>query len=354
MTIDHQHAYKISLPALQGGNTLGFLAALGVVQLCANFLGDRSAVLGWPHGPSGPAVIGTTLAETVEDLAEQLSAAADRLKAPNLLIEGVAFPAGVAGIAPKKKEAASLSDGPDAIGEKVSDPIRGYSFELGRVAAVNAEGQPEYQRWLSSVLALDEPITAEKRNGSLPVSPFAARGPGTVMLARTLSKLQTSAAQPTKLLEALTFWVREDSIAGYIDPRAKRNASYQASKKDHDNYGVSAAAWLAMMSIPFFPALSVNSDVAIAPGWTRPPRRQSVFRWPVWSHELSGSAIAVLLGHPTLLLADETRDNARLISLGVTGVFESERSVEGNNDGPMTQAVRLWPAPQSHPTTSNR
>jgi hypothetical protein len=340
---DMHHQHMVSLPALQGGNTLGFLAALGAVQLCANFLGDQSASLGWPHGPSGPALLGTSLAETVEGLAEQISNAAGRLKAPNLLIEGVAFPTGVAGTAPKKKLIVPASDEPDDVSEKVSDPIRGYSFELGRVAALNADGQSEYQRWLSSVLALDEPITAEKRKGSLPVTPFAARGPGTVMLARTLSKLQTSAVQPAKLLEALTFWVREDSIAGYIDPRAKRNASYQASKKDHDNYGVSAAAWLAMMSIPFFPALSVNTDVAIAPGWTRPPRRQSVFRWPVWTHQLSGPAISVLLSHPTLLLADESRDNDRLTSLGISGVFESERSVEGNNDGPMTQAKRLWP-----------
>ncbi len=338
--------YKISLSALQGGNTLGFLAALGVVQLCTNFLGDKSAVLGWPNGPSGPALIGTSLAETVEDLAEQLRDAAGRLKAPNLLIEGVAFPAGVAGKAPKtKKNKSAIPDSAetDTDDENVTDPIRGYSFELGRVAALNSEGVPNYQPWLASVLALDEPITAKKRNGSLPVTPFAARGPGTVMLARTLNKLQTSAAQPTKLLEALTFWVREDSIAGYIDPRAKRNASYQASKKDHDNYGVSAAAWLAMMSIPFFPAVSVNSDVAIAPGWTRPPRRQSVFRWPIWTQELSSSAISVLLSHPTLLLADESRDKDRLASLGVVGVFESERGVEGNNDGPMSQAKRVWP-----------
>jgi hypothetical protein len=328
-SVDHQTTHQISLPALQGNNTLGFLAALGVVQLCAHFLDDKLATLGWPNGPTGAAVLSTSRVTTINELSGELTNAANRLKAPHLVVEGVPFP-------------------PNAPGTGAgTDPVRQYSFDLGRVAATEALTNAELERWLTAVVALDEPITAEKRNGSLPVTPFAARGPGTVMLARTLNKLQFAAAQPPKMLEALTFWVREDTIAGYIDPQAKRNASYQASSKDHDNYGALAPAWLAMMSMPFFPALSNNADVAIAPGWSRPPKRQSVFRWPVWTQQLSCSAISVLLSHPAVMLPNSTGDT-RLLSMGVAAVYESERSVEGNNDGPMTQALRIWPIPQGH------
>jgi hypothetical protein len=318
-----QNRWQISLPALFGDDILGFLAALGVLELCTNQLGDPKATVAWPEGPSGGAVLVTSVAGDVSELSSCLQRVAKALAGPDLLPGIANFPQNL----------------PGAAG---TDPVRVYSFEMGRAMAnvVSTDGEP----WLASVLALDEPIRSEKRQGSLSVTPLAARGPGTVMLARTLAGLAERAASDGTIESALTFWKREDTIAGYVDPLAKRNASHKASKKDLDNYGVPAAAWLAMMALPFFPALSSNTDIAIGPGWTRPPRQQAVFSWPMWRQQLDVTAVRVLLSHEAVASADARSSSPRLTALGVAAVFRSQRTVEGNNDGAMSRAERVWPA----------
>ena len=324
---------SVELSALVANNPMGFLAALGVAQICASQLGDPQVLVGWPEGPSLGAVLSTSAAPNRKELAIALSSIAASLTAPNLV-------PGIANFPPNSEKTAD------------TDPIRLFSFELGREAALQAIAEPSCEPWVTSILALDEPIRSEKRRGSLSVTPFAARGPGTVMLARTMAKLGERAAQPAAMEEALEFWVREDSIAGYLDARAKRNAAHRASRKDLDNYGVPAAGWLALASLPLFPAASTNADVAVAPGWRRVGKR-SHFRWPTWSAPIGVDAIRILLSSRVvahLNMKDLGSDpvgtrlsDSQLRSLGITSVWESERLVEGNNDGALSTPIRLWP-----------
>lgn len=315
----------IELPALVGNSPTGFLAALGVVQLCSTSLGDPRARVGWPDSPSRGALLETTVAEDIDGLVPLLASVAGALNAPNVVPSVQGFP-------------------PNSAKTADTDPIRAFSFASGRQLALNVRGDPHAEDWVMAVLALDEPITSEKRKGTLPVTPLAARGPGTVMLARTLAHLASRASHVEVVDAALRFWTREESTGGYLDPGAKRNAAHAASKRDLTNYGVPGAAWLALMALPMLRAQNVNADVAVAPGWTRTGGQQR-YRWPVWTPLLDVAAIRVLLAHRTVVTdfsrpSDVERD---LRSLGVAAVYESLRLAEGNNDGPLSSPIRVWP-----------
>lgn len=321
---------EFTLPALVGNSSLGFLAALGVQALCCDLLGDQETQVGWPQGPSLGAVLRTSAVESVEDLAQKLAEAASTLTSGSYLPLLHAMPPEFFG------------------GAAGTDPLREFTVSTGRELAFAALAEPASERWITALLALDEPITEEKRRGSLPVTPFAARGPGTVMFYRTLRDLAKVAADPTEMLSALIFWIRRDSIGGYLDHKAIRDASFQASRKDADNYGVPSAGWLAMMSLAHFPSVTARRDVAVSPCWPRIPYRRPLFRWPVWQQMLGSNEISVLLSHPAVAeldLKQVKRSHALFAALAVSAVYESERMEAGNNDGPLGKPVRLWPKP---------
>jgi hypothetical protein len=319
---------ELLLPALVGNSSLGFLAALGLQALCCEVLGDLDAQIGWPNGATMGATLSTTAASSVDELAFAIAAIAAERTSGSYLPNVEGLP-------------------PDFVGPAAgTDPLREFSVATGRSIALSVLEAPLSERWVTGLLALDEGITEEKRNGSLPVSPLAARGPGTVMFYRTLRDLAKGSATPESIQSALIFWQRSDSIGGYLEYKAARDASYQASKKDADNYGVVAAGWLAMMSIAHFPALTAGRDVAISACWPREPRRDTLLRWPVPGTLLGTHELAVLLSHPAVATVDRPaskRTSSILRALSVLAIYESERVAAGNNDGPLGKPIRLWP-----------
>ena len=251
---------RILLPALRGGDTLGFLAALGVIHLSHSALSDTSSRLSWPHGPAEGAVVHSSIAANLDELASLLAGVAAERREPNLVPGLAAFP-------------------PNSSKPADTDPIRTVTYEGGRVFSQLALEHPVFEPWLRSILSLDQPIRSEKRHGALAVSPLAARGPGTVMLARTMRDLAAAVTTST-VISALAFWERSDTIAGYLDPQAKRNAAFAASKQDPNNYGVPAAAWLGQRIGHHIPPLGHTA-------WVQP-----AFPHGVRKHLMGGPAAA--------------------------------------------------------------
>lgn len=304
----------VELPALNGLDPLGFLAALGVLRLL-DHAGDEVR-LSFDPVTATASLRGIDRLETAVD---RLVGLVKEMPAEGLMVD---MPPSLL----TKKE-----------GSKGSDPARlTPSLFAALAATVSSPSGLAWIRALWTDLALDD-------KDRCVLTPFSA--PAGQQTLRSMFEKPVAAVRANphdRLTEALAAWCRIDDFTGEnLDYRAVRGAADQQDGCATMS-GVPGATWLALSAIPLFP---VGGDGARAKTirWAdlRYPdrvRRRLSLSWPVWDRPLDLHAVRALLKHPALDRAaafaatppdkqdDETRSISRqLEALGVQRVVVARR-----------------------------
>lgn len=319
----------ILLPALRSDDSLGFLAALGTLELLASVEG-LGARLGW-EGLGGGAVLEVDLPDT-EAVAERLRSIALRLQAERRLV-----PADAALVQARRSEAERRARKAEGIEEK-NDPMRGTPAmvrdRLRAAAALERHGDRATARWAAGLITM----LGVDRAGTALMTPLYAPA-GQQVLAQLLGKYLAQAAQPGMLAEALIAWRRRPDSGANLDYRELRDGAFSA-RGEPENAAVPGATWLALMAVPLFRQTG-DGRRGEAVGWRRDSRaaRPRTLVWPVWTTPRSVEATEVLLAHPDVCAP---HDPVRLRALGVVAVCEASRENLGNADGPLRAARVVW------------
>lgn len=302
----------LPLPALRSDDTLGFLAALGVLELCTSAL-ELDVRLGW-EGVGGAALLGGPFATTA-DLAQALSGVVSKMMA-----DGRVLPCADGGpVRPPDRAARAASEEPGKLDPAHLLPAQAID-EFTRLRETEANGDADSARW---VVAIVNQITDAASTGHRALTPFYAPS-GQMTLHQVYGDhLKKVHKRPNLLDEALARWVRTDNETGAnLDGRALRDATV-SSKGKAANAAVVGATWLALMAVPMFPQVSGRRPRAI--GWDVPDRGKPALRWPIWTWLHDRPSVSALLGHPAL---DEKPGPARfahLRALGIVAVGRSQR-----------------------------
>lgn len=334
----------IALPALHSDDSLGFLAALGVMELLSNVEGLEVG-LGW-RGLGGEAVLRSTL--------DDADAVADRLRdvALRMRDEGKLVPASRSLIPPRLTPAERRARKAAGIDEK-NDPLRGtpamVADRLKAAAVLERDGDRASARWMAGLLTM----LAVDRVGTGLMTPLYAPA-GQQVLSQLLGDYLAKASEPGLLQEALVGWRRRPDSGANLDYRDLRDGAW-SPRGEPENAAVPGAAWLALMAIPLFRQIGTGRRGEVV-GWHRDRRavRARTLVWPVWSAPMSLTAIEVLLAHPdvrgaagletTTVQPQRRSDHGRLLAaLGVEAVCTASRSPLGNADGPLRSTQVVWP-----------
>lgn len=321
------------LPALRSDDTLGFLAALGVVELYASNLGV-DVRLGW-DGVGGAALLHGPH-HTTDGVAAALASVVETMVA-----SGRVLPCADAGPVRPADRAARSAAAEEERGKL--DPahlLEAQAVEVyARARAAEVSGDDDSARWIA---ALVNQLTDAPSTGHRALTPFYAPS-GQMTLHQLYSEhLHKVHRRPQLLHEALTGWVRTDGETGAnLDGRALRDAVAGAAGIAV-NAAVVGATWLALMAVPMFP--QVSGPKARAVGWEAPRRSKPALRWPVWTQPLDRASVSVLLGHPALDELGPAPGNRSLEALGVVAVCRSSRKELRNSAGAL-QPPRVTPVP---------
>jgi hypothetical protein len=310
----------VSLPALDGREPLGFLAALGTFRLCAEERSGSDIRLRFDP-VTGRAVISGTNISTVDDVLETVETVFERIgdgQIPGLPSD---FPP--PGEAPDKLrvEAEGVRDLPSTW--------------------ASGSGGKDVTRWLHALIT----DLATDNSDRAAITPYAAPS-GKQSFSTSFTKTRDDVRRrPNALLEALIGWRRVPGCTGeYLDHRVLVSAADSIDGKTGQERGVPGATWLALMSLPLLPVTGLNRK-PVAVGWQL-ARSRPVLRWPLWSSDLDLACTRALLAHPALTVERKHDDAAprptysfssqgaerRLSEFGVFGVVTAERRrIQGRN-----------------------
>lgn len=298
----------VEMPALDGRSPLGFLAALGLMQVL-NAAGVSQLALSFSR-ESAAAQLHSPL-ESVDDVAGRL--------------QDVVFQsqnAAVAGLNPKF---------PFPAGQRGGDPMRrsreDFKGLIEEVAVIDARAASEWMPSLLTDLAVDSQERAD-------LTPFCA--PSGKQNLRTFFEKPLLAVrnEPSRLRDALVMWRRLEGFTGeYFDHRVINSAADDPEGRAGTERGVPGATWLATMAIPFL-RLAGDGERIEATLWYRIGRRR-VMIWPLWDQPLDVDAIRVLIEHPCLTpvpVTDRPSASAQPMvdasawpALGIFAVYGAER-----------------------------
>ncbi len=338
---------RLVLPALRANDTLGFLAALGVLALCEDGL-RVPARLGW-EASGGCAVVEAPFADRGE-LARALGDLAAGWLAEERLTPAT-DPALIS--APLGAKARKALDDAGAL-----DPMKMPAATA--VARFQGMQQRELEQsgtdagWLTALVGQLTPARRDAPERRL--TPLYS--PSGQMTLRQVYRdtLESVGRRPHFLTEALGGWLRVEGTGANLDSRALVDAA-DASRGAAANRHVPGATWLALQSAAWFTQVG-NGVTGEAVAWTYPPGGGRL-RWPVWTRLLPPDAVRVLLSHPAARwtkprLEDPSRaKRSREIQarrarergvLGVVALYEARRRALSKSAGPLQPPVLLWQA----------
>ncbi|MFJ9855266.1 hypothetical protein [Streptomyces sp. NPDC101150] len=334
--------HELELPALRGDSALGFLAALGVLELTMLTL-DHTPRLSW-RGSAGPAVLHTGQPFTHEALADLLQAHLPAKPADEPL------PA-APGILSLSRHQADEVPTPN---EPLRMPIALALQRLRDHTSAERLNLSPAARWFTALVnQLDlGPATSGSKPGPLE-SRYTKTTPlfspsGQMTLANNWTKAAEHCRQdPTHILAALTSWRRVEKYAGANLDFGSTGDAHTTSHGKAAQQGVPGATWLAFHSFGTF-RLTGTGRRGYATGWEHTPTGPA-FTWPTWHPPLTPTAITALLEHP--LLRTPNPDPTKLSKLGVTAHYTAVRSRLSNSYGPLQPATLVTPLSTSEPRT---
>lgn len=327
------------LPALRSDDSLGFLAALGIVEILRSEVGiaESDIFLSW-DGVGGPLKL-TVPFESPEGLIDCLGEAAARMRAEDRLV-----PSRLPAIIPPLLSDAERQELAEQTGiEPAFDSIRMTRRESIARFALADPGSDTDLRWLCALVDQVSLWPQQEHAHVTPLyAPYARQ-----RLRQLYDKTLTAVAADRGLIrDACLSWRRNPEDKGVnIDRRAQRDA-VTTTTGDSRNAAVTGAEWLALQSAPWF-RLGGSATRPFAWGWVaaRPGGRPRALVWPVWGQPLDPVAVEVLITHPAVrsVVSGDRSFDGDLRALGVLAVLKAERATLGNSDGPLGPSVVVWP-----------
>lgn len=297
----------VELPALDGREPLGFLAALGVLRVLAEESGIPARLSF--SDTTACALLHSPL-PTTEDIAEALAQVVSSIE------DGAVLP----GIGPGFPPASGLG----------KDPLRWPRQEYRQRAAALRRTHPlAAERWLPC-LTTDLAIDAQ---GRAALSPFLAPAGQQKIHTFFEKPLKAVRDNPDYLHQALTRWRRIEGFTGeYLDHRVLRSAADDPQGRAGREAGVPGATWLATMALPLF-RLTGDGQKLRSTLWHRVANTH-IMIWPLWTPALDPDAIRCLLELPTFTPLDDrpTVSPSHWAALGVFSVHGAHRQrIPGRN-----------------------
>ncbi len=357
----------LDLPALDGTNPLGFLAALGTLAVLSET--DPDLRLGWRRGPRWTAFLSRLRPLTESGLA--------RFLGRKLRGKPVTASAAVQCTAARKALDRAKKARGDAEKRVKAQKLRGKERESAWQADVEPlvrhfnEARQGYLRALKSVspsaeLALgDRPdCTSEEFRGhsgeALLAAGLKSRGVPDLLMAFGCEASPNDGQRiaPTPFcfitgsghqwfLKTARDLMAEASVAGfhkaifqswrYSDPGLSmrwdpvEDTRYALRLDDPGPAGVSTvwmANLLAYRALAFFPC-AWDGRASAAAGWTH-DREHPCFTWPLWETPLTADTVRSLLRHPAFGEPDLADWKAELRARGVSAIYRSRRIQVGS------------------------
>jgi hypothetical protein len=237
----------VELPALDGRDPLGFLAALGVLRLLADEH-DQQVQLSFSD-TTGYAQLHSNH-NTIEQLAGTLTAIAAAIPDDGAL-HGVdpRFPFRPP---PPTRRRTAEGDRQPQPGDS-ADPLRVPRARFRQLAERVEVLDPRATSWLSCLVT----DLAVDNHGRAAITPFRAPIGQQNSWTFFTKSLELVRAHPDRIGEALASWRRTDGCSGeYFDHRVLRSAADHPSGKSTEA-GVPGATWLATQALPL---LRVSGD----------------------------------------------------------------------------------------------
>jgi hypothetical protein len=292
--------HTVDIPALDGRSPLGFLAALGLLNLLDRVTAGPARLSFSPV--NGTAVLHSPLA-SLDEVTRQLSAIA----------AAGSDDAAIAGIDPRFPLRAGTGADPM---RRPRDSYRQLATEIGQIDPHAAD------YWLPHLLT----DLAVDGNGRADLTPYTAPSGKQNLRTFFAKPLHEVRASPGRIHEALTGWRRVEGFTGeYLDHHVLNAAADDPAGRAGAENGVPGATWLATMALPLLRITGDGHNIA-ATLWHRTQRRH-VMIWPLWRQQLDRPAVQALLDHPCLIPADPapTVRRAAWPALGIFAVHGAER-----------------------------
>jgi len=298
--------HAILLPGLDGGNPLGFLAALGTLRTAALMFPDGKPVLSWRRSGAWQPVLGVPLELSESELCARL---AERL--------------------------AMMRDDP-ALGDA-------ESAQLGENLAVSVTQYRTYARAAAEAANLDSRIWADfaasfgtdgvgSSEAKLQDTGFRTMsGAGHQHFLGSIRELVSQAAAEDLHKALFQTWVYDDDRPTMRwDPADDRRYAYRwadpSSASRSPIRTVRGANRLAIEALPLFPTLP-TAQGAVTTGFLPGTRSRTPWRWPIWEPSCPVEVVRSLLPHPALCSDPPAREV--LAAMGVTEVYEAHRITVG-------------------------
>jgi hypothetical protein len=290
----------VDLPALDGRSPLGFLAALGLLNLMYETTA-KPAALSFSTS-TGTAVIHSPMS-SLDEIEQELAA----------IVAAAAKDAAIAGVNPRfPLRAGSRAD-------PMRRPRGSYRELATEIRNIDARAADYWLPHLLTDLAVDNA-------GRASLTPYAAPS-GKQNLRTFFSKpLEEVHANRSRIHEALAGWRRVEGFTGeYLDHHVLNSAADDPLGRTAAESGVPGATWLATMALPLLRITGDGENVA-ATLWYRAARRP-VMIWPLWRQQLDLHAVQALIEHPCLTPIDPAPTVLRKDwpPLGIFGVYGAER-----------------------------
>ncbi|MFJ9444948.1 hypothetical protein ACIRRH_24165 [Kitasatospora sp. NPDC101235] len=368
--------HQLELPAFRSDDPLGFLAALGILELTTATL-PTEPCLHW-NGPAGAAVLTTDQPLTLDTLTQLLTTHLP--PKPTTAGPGTAEP----------EDSAETEDGEDQDADTAS--TKGESWDpfphvpglltrtredatapnealrmrvdtahqtLRELAQSERETGDHQARWfasLTNVMCFEDlkPKTGkndpEPAEGSqlatvrrTPVTPLIAAA-GQMTITGLMQKAVLGCHKdPRQIRSALDGWRRiPDYASANFDHRSLGDAHTNSEGKAYQR-GAPGPTWLALHALGTF-RLTATGHTQAATGWDTTDSRGAL-RWPAWTPPLDATAVTVLLEHPAVRATEPgTNRNARMLTnLGVTALYTAPRTGLKQSNGPLAASCHLWP-----------
>ncbi|MER6399869.1 hypothetical protein ABT263_28085 [Kitasatospora sp. NPDC001603] len=368
--------HQLVLPALRSDDPLGFLAALGILELTTATL-PTEPLLHW-KGPAGAAVLTTDQPLTLDTLTELLTTHLP--PKPVKTARGTGEPADAAetedgegedadaagtegevwdsfphvpGLLTRPREDATAPN--EALRMRV-DTAHQTLRELAQSERETGDRQARWFTSLANVMCFEDTKPKTGKNDPEPTEEpgptTVRRTPVTPLIAAagqmTITGLMQKAVlgcrkDPRQIRSALDGWRRiPDYASANFDHRSLGDAHTNSEGKAYQR-GAPGPTWLALHALATF-RLSATGRTQAATSWDTTDSRGAL-RWPAWAPPLTTTCVTVLLEHPAVRATDPSKNrNARMLTnLGVTALYTAPRTGLKQSNGPLAASRHLWP-----------
>ncbi len=369
--MNNNNTHRLDLPAIDGANPLGFLAALGTALVYSEC--DPSVRMGWVNGPRWTPFLATAKPldkdRVCEALAERLCGspvdddAASTLKIAKKIMEAVgkdlkkanrdlkerklprseAKAAREVEIVPLEVELdavrcqylAALKNAvpsPElALGEITDCKVRQFrSCALDACASHSLRAKS----LLIGAFGVD---LEQKKTGTIFPTPFCMARGGQLRFVKTVQEL-VDKVSPNRLYEALfkEWTFKDEGLSLRWDPRDDRQYALLDRDPTATNNKVTTvwmANLLAYRALAFYPcapgSASPGRNLSPTAAWSQ-GSNTACFTWPLWTDPLAPPTIGALITHRAFASADIQSFRRELFARGVTATYRCRRVKSGD------------------------